>query len=154
MLLEVVEANAVLGLESVGLVLDADDGLVVAGGDVRVGDAGLGHHEDDAGTLSSSDRTFNAQLFDGVGGVANAGSVNEAEGNTVEVDGVFDGIAGGALDVGYDGTLFTQQGIEQGGLAHVWSSDYGYGDAILKGVARIEAMGEMVDVGFDGLGEG
>jgi len=54
LLAQAIESHAVFGLKGIGLVLDADDGLVVAHGDVGVGHAGLRHQDDDAGTLGGS----------------------------------------------------------------------------------------------------
>ena len=113
LLLEHVEPDAIFGLESLGLVLDADDGLVIAETDIGVGDAWLGHHEDDAGALGSSHRAFDAQLLDGVRGVADASGVDESKGNASEIDGVLNGIAGGALNLADDGPFFAKQGVKE-----------------------------------------
>ena len=51
LLSEVVETNAVFGLESGGFVFDADEGLVIADGDVGIGNSRLCHHKDDVGAL-------------------------------------------------------------------------------------------------------
>ena len=133
-------------MELFGLVLDADDGLVVAGLDCGVGDARLFHQQDDAGTAGCGYGTLDAEILYLVIGVADAGGVDKAEGDAAKLDGVFDGIAGGALYVGDDGSFFTEKGVEQGALAYVRCSDDGYGDAILQGVASLEGVGQMGDV--------
>lgn len=113
LLTEIVESDAVLGLERLGLVFDADDGLVLADRDVGVGHTRFGHHQDDGGTLCGAEGTVDAEAFNLVVGVADACGVDESEGDASQLDAVFDGIAGGALDVAYDGTFFTNKGIEE-----------------------------------------
>ena len=51
LLSEVVETNVVFGLESGGFVFDADEGLVIADGDVGIGNSRFCHHKDDVGAL-------------------------------------------------------------------------------------------------------
>ena len=51
LLTEVVKADAMFGLESGGFVFDVDDGLVIADGNVWIGDSWLCHHKDDVGAL-------------------------------------------------------------------------------------------------------
>ena len=109
-----VETYAVFGLKVFSLVDDVDDGLVVANGDVGVGDSGLCHHQDNLGTLDSGYGALDAEALDGVTGVAYASCVDEAEGDASEVDGIFNGIAGGALYVADDGALFSEEGVEEG----------------------------------------
>ena len=107
LLAQMVKAYAVFSLKSLGLVLDADDGLVVAHGNDRVGHAWLCHHQDDLGTLGSCyGAVYTHQLYLVVS-MANACGIDEAEGNATQLDGVFDGVARSALDVADDGALFT-----------------------------------------------
>ena len=92
---------------------------------------------------------LDADALDDVGGVADAGGVDEAEGDATEVDGVFDDVAGGAVDVAHDGSLFAYEGVEEGGLAHVGLADDGYGHAVLDGIAYVERMGQAGDDTLD-----
>lgn len=108
LLLQGFEAYAEFGLESWGLVLNVDDGLVVVGLDVGVGDAGLFHEQDDAGTANGGNRALNAEVLYLVVGVADACGVDESECDATQLNGVFDGIAGGTLNVAHDGALFTK----------------------------------------------
>ena len=78
--------------------------------------------------------------------MTDACGVDEAEGDAAELDGVFDGITSGALDVTDDGTFFAQQGIEERGFADIGCSDYGNGNAVLDGVASMEGVGKAGDV--------
>ena len=133
-------------MEGFGLVLYANDGLVFAKRDFRVGDTGLFHHHHNLRPLHSGDGTLDAKVLNGVVGVADASGVNEAESDAAELDGVFDGIARGALNVADDGAFLAEEGVEEGALAHVGGSDNGHGDAVLEGIACLEGAGQMCDV--------
>ena len=111
---ELIESDAVFGLEGFSLVLDANDGLVVADRNVRVGDTGLGHHQDDGGTLGCCEGVVDAHLFYLVRSVSNASGVDESEGDATQLNGVFDGITGSTLYVADDSTLLTYKCIEEG----------------------------------------
>ena len=106
LLTQCVDAYAELCLEGFGFVLDVDDGLVIANWNVWVRDARLAHHQDDLGTLGCSNGTVDAHKFYLVVGVTDTCSVNKTEGDAAELDGVFDSVARGALNVTYDGTFF------------------------------------------------
>ena len=67
------------------------------------GSGGVEHEEDDGGALDGAVGAVDADGLDGFGGVADAGGIDEAEGGAGDVDGVLDGVAGGAGDVGDDG---------------------------------------------------
>ena len=58
-------------------------------------------------------RAFDANLFDGVVGVAQAGGVDEAEVIVAEFDCLFDGIAGCTVYVADYGAVVTDEGVEQ-----------------------------------------
>ena len=153
LLTEVVESDAVLGLERFGLVFDADDGLVLVEGNIGVGHTGFGHHQDDGGTLCGAEGTVDAEAFNLVIGVADACGVDESESDASQLDGVFDGIAGGALDVADDGTFFANKSIEECGFTDIWSSDDGDWNAVLKGITRMEGVGQMGDACVNPLGK-
>lgn len=67
------------------------------------GSGGVEHEKDDGGTFDGAVGAVDADGLDGFGGVADAGGIDEAEGGAGDVDGVLDGVAGGAGDVGDDG---------------------------------------------------
>ena len=81
LLAQLIKAYAELSLKGFGFVLDADDGLVGAYGNIRVGNTWFGHHQDDLGTLGSSNGTFDAKVLDGIIGMADASGVDESEGD-------------------------------------------------------------------------
>ena len=114
--------------------------------------AGVNHPEDDGGLLHLLIGALDADALDNVGGLAYAGGVDEAEGDAAEVDGVFDDIACGAVDVAHDGSLFAYEGVEEGGLTHVGLADDGYGYAVLDGIADVERMGQAGDDALDFVG--
>ena len=65
------------------------------------------------------------------------------------MDSVFDGVTGGALYVADNGTFLTEQGIQQGTFAYIWSTDDGYRYAVLQGIASMEGVGQTGDVGIN-----
>lgn len=97
--------------------------------------------EDDTGFLNGLVGALDANLFHLVFCLADAGRVDEAERDALKVDGVFYGIASGAVDVGDNGPVFVEKTIEEGRFAHVGFADDGNGDALFKGLACFETMG-------------
>lgn len=57
------------------------------------------------------ERPFDSDLFDCFGGLAETGGVDEAEKDSVYVQGLFDGVTGGAVDVGNDGAVFAEEAL-------------------------------------------
>ena len=105
------------------------------------------------GTLGGSNGTLDTKVLDGIVGMADAGGIDEAEGDVAQLDGVFDGVTRSALYVADDGAFFAKQSIEQGALAYVRGSDDGYGDAVLEGVTSLEGLGKTGDMFVNVLGE-
>ena len=121
---------------SLDFVLDTDDGLVCSCGHVGVGQSpalsASGSIARARYGLDGGIGALDADVFYLVGGLTDACGVDKTEGDIINIDGVFDGIAGGAMDVADDGAIFMKQAVEQGALAYVWCSDDGYGDAVLE----------------------
>ena len=61
--------------------------------------------------------------LDFVAGFAEAGGVNEDDGETANVGGFLDGVAGGAGDGGDDGAVVAEELIEEAGFADVGAAD-------------------------------
>ena len=74
---------------------------------------------DDIGLLDLGPGALDADLLDGVVGVAQAGSVDEVDGYAFDADLLDDAVAGGAGNGGDDGDFGAGQGVEQAGLADV-----------------------------------
>ena len=55
---------------------------------------------------------LDADALHHIGGLAYSGSIDDTEGEAMEVDGVFDDVACGAMDIAHDSTLFAHEGIE------------------------------------------
>ena len=70
------------------------------------------HPEDDSGFFDGLKSAVDADFLNLVGCLADAGGVDEAEGDAVDVDGVFDGVARGAVNVADDGTVVSQKTVE------------------------------------------
>ena len=128
---ELIKSDTIFCLECLCLVFNADDGLVITDGKIRIRNAWLGHHQNDVGTLDGSEGTINAQPLDVVIGVTNACRISESEGDAAQLDCVFDGITSGALYVADNGTFLTYKGIEKCGLAYVGCTNDGNRNAVL-----------------------
>lgn len=141
-----VRARWVRGIFSDGTVADSVDFIqndnelfVVGNGNfvkrniVKFG--GVDDPENDLGFVYGAVAAGNAEAFDGVGGFAQAGRIEETEQNAVDADAVFDDVARGAVNVADDGFFFAHQGIEQGGFARVGAADDGHGNAVFDGVS-------------------
>ena len=84
------------------------------GGGEDVGVEGRGRvddEDDDDGAVDGLTRAFDADLFDGVVGVAKAGGVDEAEVVVAEFDCLFDGVAGCAVYVADYGAVVADEGV-------------------------------------------
>lgn len=115
---------------------------------------GVEEPKDDGGSLDGLEGALDAYLLYAVGGEADACCVDESEHDSVDVYAVFDGVSCGAVDVGDNGSLFSEELVEECGLACIGASDDGYGYAGLDGLAGLEAVGKMGDVAVDVACEG
>ena len=93
------------------------------------------HVEDDGGLLNGLIGALYADTLQLVVGLAYAGGVDEAEEGAVDVEGVLDGVAGGAGDVRHDGAFVLEQRVQQSRFAHIRLADDGHGDAAFQHVA-------------------
>ena len=148
------KTGAVDGLELGRLIADADDRLVGTYLDVGVGYTWLGHKDKDVGTGGSRKGTLNAHTLDGVGGGADTRRIKETEGDALQLEGVLDDVARGALYVRYNGLVIAYECVEQGRFAHIGCSEDGYGDAVADGIARGKGGGEFGYFAFDTGGKG
>ena len=64
--------------------------------------------EDDAGTVDGLISSLYADLLYLVGCLPDAGGVDEAKGDSLQVDCVFDCVAGGSMEVADDSTIFVE----------------------------------------------
>ena len=109
------------------------------GEDVGVdGRSGVDDEDDDDGAVDGLTRSLDADLLDGVVGVAQAGGVDEAEVIVAELDCLFDGVAGCAMYVADYGAVIADESVEQRRFAGVGGADDGYGYAVFDGSARGE----------------
>ena len=74
--------------------------------------------------------------------MTDASGVDETEGDTAQLDAVFNGIASGALNVADDGTLFTNESVEQRALTYVGRSNDGNRYAVFQGVTGMKRVSQ------------
>ena len=146
---------AVRGKGKVALVPYHDDVGVV--GELKGVDSGLDvflriracveKEQDRGGAGGFGEGTANAFGLDDVICISKSGCVDEPKPKAVDGAGVFHRVAGCSGDVGDDGPVVAEEGVEQGGLAAVGGADDGDGDAFFHGVAGRETVREAADTG-------
>lgn len=107
-------------VDLVDLVEGDDEVLAVTAGEYLPGElldllwgvSGVDEPDDNAGLVELLEGAFDTHALDGVVGFAYAGGVDEAEGDALQYDGVFDDVAGGAVNVGDEGAVFLDQAVE------------------------------------------
>src|SRR6185312_962095 len=80
-------------------------------------------------------------------GFANAGCIDDANGNAFEFDGFRDHVARGAGDVGHDGAILLNETIEEAALAYIGLSDDGEGETVVYEISVAEAPHQGVGPG-------
>ena len=126
-------------LGEVGFV-EGDDDMLAHEVDIGFlpGCRGVVDEKDDVGVGDGLACALDAEGLDAVVAVAEAGGVDEAEGDAVESQCLLDGVTRGARNIGDDGTVVAQQGVEKRRLAGIGTADDGHGDAPLEGIAHLE----------------
>ncbi len=76
--------------------------------------------------------------------------VGDAEGDAVQAQRFLDVVAGGARELGNDRALLQQQGVEQGGLAHVHPAGDGHPQPLVERLAEAAGGEDMVQQGRGG----
>ena len=96
---------------------------------------------------------LNTDLLDDVVGGAQSRGVDKTEGDAVDVDGVLDDVARGAVDVADDGFVLTDKAVEEGALTHIGLADDCHGNALLDCLTGAEGGGKRGDAVVDGVGK-
>lgn len=84
--------------------------------------AGIDDFDDEVGAVEFALGALDADALDVVMGLAQAGGIDQAERDAVNLDDFLNGVAGGAGGGADDGTLKAEEGIEQAAFANVWSA--------------------------------
>lgn len=134
---EVANVGSPDGVRQIALV-EGDDGGFGGGADAggsrlviaEEGTAGVEYENDGVGAFERAGASFDAQGFDEIVRVAQAGGVAEDDGDAVEVEGLLKDVAGGAGDLGDDGAVGAEQRVHERGLADVGTADQGNADAV------------------------
>ena len=113
----------------------------------------INQQKHDTGLFDLGKGTFDTHVFHFIVGVADTCRVDEAEGNPLEVYGILDHVAGGSLDIGNDGPVFFQEGIQQGAFSHVGIPDDSHGDTVLDDVAEREGITQARNQRVDSHGD-
>ena len=81
--------------------------------------AGIDHQQDAIGIGNRGHGTFDADLFNHVIGIAQAGGIDDMQRHAIDVDMFTQNIPGGAGDIRDDGAFSASQRVEQAGLAGI-----------------------------------
>jgi len=76
--------------------------------------------------------------------LADAGGVNQAKQYAVYIDNFFNRISRGARNLTYNGTVFIQQSIQQGGFAGIGLAHNGHTYSVFYHIAQLKRMNELV----------
>ena len=98
----------------------------------------IDHPEYDGGLGNLLVGAFDPQRFDGVCRMADAGSIDETEGDPVDVDRIFDHVACGTVNIGNNRFLLVQKQVQQGGLSGISFTDDRHRNTILNRIAQLE----------------
>lgn len=136
----------------VGLVKDDEVALPGGGRDGDAGGsgggkAGVDDFENEVGAVEFGAGALDANLFDGVAAVAEAGGVHEAEGDAVNLDDFLDGVAGGAGGGADDGALETEKAVEEAAFADVGLADDGGAGAVAEDAALFGGVEKAAGAG-------
>jgi hypothetical protein len=116
---------------------------VVIGGLERLGAIEDCEHE--IGIGNGLPGFFYSEAFRFASRIADAGGVEQADGNAIPIERFGDEVARGAGFGGDDGASVAEQAIEQAGFAHVGSADDGHEDAGMHGAAELKTGQESVN---------
>jgi hypothetical protein len=89
---------------------------------------------------------FDTYLLYLVSGLAYAGSVDETEGDALDINRILNGVAGGAVNVGNDGTVFVEQTVEQGRFPYVGLANDGNRDTLFDGFSCLKGTNEFFEM--------
>ena len=81
--------------------------------------------------------------------LAQAGRVDQPELYPVDIQYFFDGVAGGAGNLGHDGALLIEQGVEQGAFAGIGPPGDDGGYTGFQGIAQREGLQQGVQISPD-----
>jgi hypothetical protein len=116
------------------------------------GEAGIDDFDDEVGAFEFLVGALDADALDFVATFAEAGGIDEAEGDAVDLDDFLDGVAGGAGGGADDGALEAEQAIEQAAFADVGLADDDGAGAVAEDAALLGGVEEAAGAG-DEVGE-
>ena len=139
----------------VNFVVDDDESFSLCAscnvGDFSIVGDGIDEPKDDLCFVDGCVGALDSDLFHSVLRLANASGVDEAESNTADIDGVFNRVASGAVDVGNNRTIVVEESIEKSGFAYVGFAYDGDRNTIFNRIARSEGVDQFCDGMIDGL---
>ena len=94
--------------------------------------------EDDGCLPHGRDRPPQANCLNGVIGMAETGSIDKAECDTVDSERFLDGVARGAGDGTDYGAFVGKQCVEERRLADIGRADYGHRDSVFESISKSE----------------
>ena len=95
-----------------------------------IGTSDVNDPKHDVGLVDSLPCALDAHPLDGVARLAYACRIDETEQRAAHEDGILDSVACGAVNVTHQGTVVTQQGVEQGGFSCIGLAHDGDGQTV------------------------
>ena len=95
---------------------------------------------------------FNPYFFNNIIRLADAGCVNELEGNPLDIDIFLDDITGGPGNICHDGLVFSQEVVEEAGFADIWTANNGGGEALAQDFPPTGCPEQLFQQGLKFLG--
>ena len=116
--------------------------------------AGVEDVEDEFGLGDALMTAANAFGLDGIGGLAEAGGVNENDGDAADVGGFLDGVTCGAGGGGDNGAVGTEQLVQEAGFSGIGASDNDCTNAMAENATFVGSGEQLVNGGEDILEAG
>ena len=95
---------------------------------------------------------LDTDVFHNIVCLANAGGVDEAEGDTINDGCVSDNVTCSAMHIAHYSLFLMKETVEKCTLANVGRSDDGYRYSLLDGIAGLEGVGEGSDAALNLFG--
>jgi hypothetical protein len=96
-----------------------------------MGCGGIRNQQDDPGLFDLPVRPVDADRLDMIGRFADTGRIDEPEFDPAQMDAILNAVARGAGNIGYNGFLLLQQGIQQCRFSNIGLAGNGHRERLI-----------------------